>query len=67
MIYILYIILITHIISYNKMLIMYHMSSRETHLSNIHLNMAGISAYSPLTFFSDSFTSNTTAIIHIMV
>lgn len=42
MIYLLYIILITHIISYNKMLIMYHMSSRESHLSNIHLNMIRI-------------------------
>ena len=50
MIYLLYIILITHIISYNKMLIMYHMSSRETHLSNIHLNTTRISAYIPLTF-----------------
>lgn len=49
MIYLLYIILITHIISYNKMLIMYHMSSRETHLSNIHLNATRISAYVPLT------------------
>lgn len=50
MIYLLYIILITHVISYNKMLIIYHMSSRETHLSNIHLNMTEICAYSPPTF-----------------
>lgn len=53
MIYLLYIILITHIISYNKILIMYHMSSRETHLSNLHLNMTRISAYIPLTFCND--------------
>lgn len=52
MIYLLDIILITHIISYNKMLILYHMSSRETHLSNIHLNKTRISAYTPLTFCS---------------
>lgn len=37
--------LITHIISYNKMLIIYHMSPQETHLSNIHLNMAQIYMY----------------------
>lgn len=46
MIYLPYTSLITHIISYNKMLIIYHKSSRETHLSNIHLNM-GKSARAP--------------------
>lgn len=53
MIYLFYIILITTIISNNKMLIMYHMSSRETNLSNIHLNMTRISACIPLTLCSD--------------
>lgn len=47
MIYVLYIIQITHIICYNKMLIIYRMSSRESHLSNIHLNMAWLCAYIP--------------------
>lgn len=48
MIYLLYKSLITHIISYNKMLIIYHMSAQESHLSNIHLNMAQIYTYRKL-------------------
>lgn len=65
MIYLLYIIPITHIISYNKMLITYHMSSRENHLSNIHLNMKRNSTYIPLTFCSNKLYS--TAIIQLVV
>lgn len=42
MIYLPYTSLITHIISYHKMLIIYHMSAQESHLSNVHLNMAQI-------------------------
>lgn len=49
MINVLGIILIAHIICYNKMVIIYCMSSRESHLSNIHLNMARISVYIPPT------------------
>lgn len=45
MIYLPYTSLITHIISYNKMLIIYLMSARKTHLSNIHLNMAQIDTW----------------------
>ena len=63
MIYLLDIILITHIISYNKMLILYHMSWRETHLSNIHLNKTRISAYTPLTFCKEEIITSTTAAI----
>lgn len=66
MIYLLYIILITRIISYDKMLIMYHMSSRETHLSNIHLTTTRISAYYPFAA-TEMITANTTAIMHLMV
>lgn len=47
MIYLLDMSLITHIISYNKTLIIYHMSALETHLSNIHLNMAQINKTPP--------------------
>lgn len=45
MIYLPYTSLITHIISYNKMLIIYHVSALKTHLSNIHLIMAQINTY----------------------
>lgn len=48
MIYLPYTSLITHIISYNKMLIIYHMSAQEAHLSNIHLNMAQMYKYPEL-------------------
>lgn len=40
--------LITHIISYNNVLTIYHMSAQEPHLSNILLNMAQMSTHPEL-------------------